>query len=193
MVRRALVAARAAALDARGLGHGLPTRADHGHHRGHGHLPCASSFKGPLVKTAAGDADPIMAMEGRCFHILHRSKRCEVPLLNLTDCVITFCITLMVTTSSMFLPAVEGAMIAFAHGVSTAMLSGIFAAIGIMSLMTASALVYRGAMGSKKERFWRRRRTSIDVSEPRPYLSTASNGISPDQISVYSVFWLLSQ
>ena len=76
----------------------------------------------------------------------------KVPMLNLTDCVITFCITLMVTTSSMFLPAVEGSMMAFAHGVSTAMLSGIGIAMGIMCIMTASALVYRGAMGGKKER-----------------------------------------
>ena len=76
---------------------------------------------------------------------------CQVPVLNLTDCVVTFCITLLVTTSSLFLPPVEGPMMAFAHGVSTAMLSGIGVAMGIMCCMTASALIYRGAMGGKKE------------------------------------------
>ena len=75
----------------------------------------------------------------------------KVPMLNLTDCVVTFCITLLVTTSSLFLPPVEGPMKAFAHGISTAMLSGIGVAMGIMCCMTVSALIYRGAMGGKKE------------------------------------------
>ena len=73
-------------------------------------------------------------------------------MLNLTDCVVTFCITLLVTTSSLFLPPVEGPMKAFAHGISTAMLSGIGGAMFVMCCMTASALFYRGAMGGKKER-----------------------------------------
>ena len=38
----------------------------------------------------------------------------------------------------------------FASAVSTAMLSGIALAIGIMIVMTASALFYRSAMGGKK-------------------------------------------
>ena len=42
-------------------------------------------------------------------------------------------------------------MYAFATGVSTAMLSGIGVAIGIMVLMTSSALFYRSAMGGKKD------------------------------------------
>lgn len=42
-------------------------------------------------------------------------------------------------------------MYAFASAVSTAMLSGIGVAIGIMVLMTTSALFYRSAMGGKKE------------------------------------------
>ena len=71
-------------------------------------------------------------------------------MLNMADCVITFCITLLVTTSSLFLPAVEGPMVAFASGVSTAMLSGIGVAMGLMCCMTISALIYRGAMGGKK-------------------------------------------
>jgi len=41
-------------------------------------------------------------------------------------------------------------MYAFASAVSTAMLSGIGVAIGIMVLMTTSALFYRSAMGGKK-------------------------------------------
>ena len=72
-------------------------------------------------------------------------------MLNMADCVITFCITLLVTTSSLFLPPVEGPMVAFASGISTAMLSGIGIAMGIMCCMTASALIYRGAMGGKKD------------------------------------------
>ena len=75
----------------------------------------------------------------------------KVPMLNLTDCVVTFCITLLVTTSSLFLPPVEGPMKAFAHSISTAMLSGIGAAMFVMCCMTASAVFYRGAMGGKKE------------------------------------------
>ena len=41
-------------------------------------------------------------------------------------------------------------MYGFASAVSTAMLSGIAVAIGIMIVMTASALFYRSAMGGKK-------------------------------------------
>ena len=41
-------------------------------------------------------------------------------------------------------------MYAFASAVLTAMLSGIGVAIGIMVLMTTSALFYRSAMGGKK-------------------------------------------
>lgn len=41
-------------------------------------------------------------------------------------------------------------MYAFASGVSTAMLSGIGVAIGVMVLMTCTALFYRSAMGGKK-------------------------------------------
>ena len=47
--------------------------------------------------------------------------------------------------------AQDSTMYAFATGVSTAMLSGIGVAIGIMVLMTASALFYRSAMGGKKD------------------------------------------
>lgn len=36
-------------------------------------------------------------------------------------------------------------------GISTAMLSGIGAAVGVMVLMTGSALFYRSAMGGKKD------------------------------------------
>ena len=41
-------------------------------------------------------------------------------------------------------------MYGFATAVSTAMLSGIAVAIGIMIVMTASALFYRSARGGKK-------------------------------------------
>ena len=47
--------------------------------------------------------------------------------------------------------AQDSTMYAFASGVSTAMLSGIGVAIGIMVLMTGSALFYRSAMGGKKD------------------------------------------
>ncbi|CAK8998651.1 unnamed protein product [Durusdinium trenchii] len=75
----------------------------------------------------------------------------KVPMLNLTDCTVSFCITLLVTTSSLHLEIVEGPMMQFAEGVSTAMLSGIGIALAIMVLMTGSALIYRSALGGKKE------------------------------------------
>ena len=75
----------------------------------------------------------------------------KVPLLNLTDCIISFCIVLLVTTATLFLQSVGGTMYAFAHAISTAMLGGIGLAVGIMVFMTASALVYRSALGGKKE------------------------------------------
>eukprot|EP00913_Durusdinium_trenchii_P033239 g31116.t1 len=40
----------------------------------------------------------------------------KVPLLNLTDCTVSFCITLLVTTSSLSLKIVEGPMMVFAEG-----------------------------------------------------------------------------
>ena len=75
----------------------------------------------------------------------------KVPLVNLTDCIISFCIVLLVTTATLFLQTVDGTMYAFAHAISTAMLGGIGLAVGIMVFMTASALVYRSALGGKKE------------------------------------------
>jgi len=75
----------------------------------------------------------------------------KVPLLNVTDCIISFCIVLTVTTSTLYLNKIDPAMYGFASGVSTAMLSGIFGAISIMVCMTVSALIYRSAMGGQKE------------------------------------------
>ncbi|CAK8990363.1 Ephrin_rec_like domain-containing protein [Durusdinium trenchii] len=75
----------------------------------------------------------------------------KVPMLNLTDIIVSFCVTLLVTTSSLHLKVVEGPMAAFAEGISTAMLSCIGIALGIMVLMTSSALIYRSALGGKKE------------------------------------------
>ncbi|CAK9077714.1 Ephrin_rec_like domain-containing protein [Durusdinium trenchii] len=75
----------------------------------------------------------------------------KVPLLNLTDCTVSFCITLLVTTSSLSLKIVEGPMMVFAEGVSTIMLTGIFCAMGTMCAMTVSALIYRSALGGKQE------------------------------------------
>ncbi|CAK9016204.1 Potassium channel GORK, partial [Durusdinium trenchii] len=75
----------------------------------------------------------------------------KVPMLNLSDCIVSFCVTLLVTTASLHLKIVDGPMIVFAEAVSTSMLSGIFAALGIMVLMTSSALIYRSALGGKQE------------------------------------------
>ena len=56
-------------------------------------------------------------------------------------------------------------MYGFASAVSTAMLSGIGVAIGIMIVMTASALFYRSAMGGKKVRPSGTGRTNVAVFE----------------------------
>jgi len=45
-------------------------------------------------------------------------------------------------------------MYAFASIVTTAMLSGIAVAIGIMVCMTVAALFHRAAMGGKKDQKW---------------------------------------
>ena len=47
--------------------------------------------------------------------------------------------------------AQDEGMYAFASGVSTAMLSGIGIAVGIMFFMTIMALFYRSAMGGRKD------------------------------------------
>jgi len=75
----------------------------------------------------------------------------KVPMLNLTDCIVSFCIVLLVTTSALYLNEIDEGMYAFASGVSTAMLSGIGIAVGIMFFMTIMALFYRSAMGGRKE------------------------------------------
>lgn len=74
----------------------------------------------------------------------------KVPLLNLTDCVISFSIVLLVTTATLFLQTVGDTMYAFAHAVSTTMLGGIAMSVGIMMLMTVSALFYRSALGGRR-------------------------------------------
>ena len=75
----------------------------------------------------------------------------KVPMLNLTDCIVGFCMVLLVTTSTLYLNVVDETMYEFAAIVSTAMLSGIAVAIGIMVFMTVAALFNRVAMGGKKE------------------------------------------
>jgi len=75
----------------------------------------------------------------------------KVPMLNLTDCIVSFCIVLLVTTSTLYLNVIDETMYAFASGVTTAMLSGIGVAIGIMVCMTVFALFHRAAMGGKQE------------------------------------------
>lgn len=75
----------------------------------------------------------------------------KVPVLNLTDCIVSFGITLLVTASSIHLKIDEGPMMQFAEGVSTAMMSGIGFALAFMIAMTGSALIYRSALGGKKD------------------------------------------
>eukprot|EP00434_Breviolum_minutum_P016955 symbB.v1.2.014958.t1/scaffold1058.1/size194011/5 len=75
----------------------------------------------------------------------------KVPMLNLTDCTVGFCIVLLVTTSTLYLNVIDETMYAFASIITTAMLSGIAVAIGIMVCMTVAALFHRAAMGGKKE------------------------------------------
>ena len=75
----------------------------------------------------------------------------KVPMLNLTDCIVSFCIVLLVTTSALYLNVIDETMYQFASYITTATLSGILVAILIMFLMTIFALFNRAAMGSKKE------------------------------------------
>jgi len=75
----------------------------------------------------------------------------KVPMLNLTDCIVCFCIVLLVTTSTLYLNVIDETMYEFASIVTTAMLSGITVAIGIMVCMTVAALFHRVAMGGKQE------------------------------------------
>jgi len=75
----------------------------------------------------------------------------KVPMLNLTDCIVSFCMVLLVTTSTLYLNVVDETMYQFATIVTTAMLSGIAVAIGIMVFMTVAALFNRVALGGKQE------------------------------------------
>ena len=59
-------------------------------------------------------------------------------------------VRIVADSAAIKLAAEDETMYGFASAVSTAMLSGIAVAIGIMIVMTASALFYRSAMGGKK-------------------------------------------
>ena len=75
----------------------------------------------------------------------------KVPLLNLTDCIISFGIVMLVTTSALFLPSSGNAMHAFAEGVSTTMLICLAISVAMMFVMTVSALFWRSALGGTGE------------------------------------------
>lgn len=115
--------------------------------------------RGPLLSfpvVVATDYPPVQIVSiALCLAALMvtqmRSWPWKVPLLNVTDAVVSFCIVLLVTTSTLYLKAVVGPMAVFAELISTAMLSLIFVAITLMFVMTGSALFYRSAMGGQKE------------------------------------------
>ncbi|CAL1151214.1 unnamed protein product [Cladocopium goreaui] len=119
----------------------------------------------------------------------------KVPLLNVTDCIISFCIVLTVTTSTLYLNKIDPAMYGFASGVSTAMLSGIFGAISIMVCMTVSALIYRSAMGGQKElrmfnlgRVPNSEELSKKVKEMAMMLEKSDTGDIASKLAALSVF-----
>eukprot|EP00434_Breviolum_minutum_P023131 symbB.v1.2.020406.t1/scaffold1660.1/size117119/4 len=115
--------------------------------------------RGPLINlpvVLATDFPPIqvvcIAMVLTTMMVLQMlSWPWKVPMLNLTDCTVGFCIVLLVTTSTLYLNVIDETMYEFASIVTTAMLTGIAVAICIMVCMTVAALFHRVAMGGKKE------------------------------------------
>jgi hypothetical protein len=72
-------------------------------------------------------------------------------------------VRIVADSAAIKLAAEDETMYGFASAVSTVMLSSIGGAIGIMFLMTGSALFYRSAMGGKKEKLTLRRIVGIVV------------------------------
>jgi len=76
----------------------------------------------------------------------------KVPMLNVLDCWMSYCILILVAGSALYLePISKGATESFTNGFSTVMMVIIFSSIGMMVLMSLTALVHRAAMGGNKE------------------------------------------
>jgi len=79
----------------------------------------------------------------------------KVPLLNSLDCWISYCILILVAGSALYLnPVYDGVTTSFVDGFSMTMMVLIFSSIGLMVLMSVSALIHRVAMGGHQEYFF---------------------------------------
>ena len=75
----------------------------------------------------------------------------KVPLLNVLDCFIGFCITMLVASNSLYLGGLEGSMKDFADGAGSVIMGMMGAAVSLLFVMTVSALTFRAALGGQQE------------------------------------------
>ena len=75
----------------------------------------------------------------------------KVPLLNVLDCFIGFCITMLVASNSLYLGGLEGSMKDFADGVGSVIMGMMGAAVTLLFVMTLCALTFRAALGGQQE------------------------------------------
>ncbi|CAE7690883.1 unnamed protein product [Symbiodinium sp. CCMP2592] len=75
----------------------------------------------------------------------------KVPLLNVLDCFIGFCITMLVASTSLYLGGLEGSMKDFADGVGSVIMGMMGAAVTLLFVMTVTALTFRAALGGQQE------------------------------------------
>ena len=116
-------------------------------------------LRGPLLSlpiVLATDHAPVQV----CFCIVvlmtfltveARTWPWKVPLLNLCDCILSFCITMLVVSSALHLQAVQGLMKEFSDFLTTMFMSVLGVIMLLMVGMTCSAVVYRVALGGQKE------------------------------------------
>ena len=75
----------------------------------------------------------------------------KVPLLNVLDCFIGFCVTMLVASNSLYLGGLEGSMKDFADGAGSVIMGMMGAAVSLLFVMTVSALTFRAALGGQQE------------------------------------------
>ncbi|CAE7346983.1 unnamed protein product [Symbiodinium natans] len=116
-------------------------------------------LRGPLMSlpiALATDYPPIQVM---CVMLVFlvvliiqsNSWPWKVPLLNVLDCFIGFCITMLVAANSFYLGALEGSMKDFADAAGSVIMGMMGAAVALLFVMTVCALTFRAALGGQKE------------------------------------------
>ena len=116
-------------------------------------------LRGPLMSlpiALATDYPPVQVMSVMLVFLViliiqANSWPWKVPLLNVLDCFIGFCITMLVASNALYLGGLEGSMKDFADGVGSVIMGMMGAAVTLLFVMTVSALTFRAALGGQQE------------------------------------------